>query len=138
MLPDPKLRAIARARALRQELFTRYSLAFLKFTWRLTSGTVRLIFRRCLAAAQAVAITVRRRRALAELQRLDERTLKDIGLTRGDLPLVAESYARGFRYTPESAPSVERGELDRASPTIQRRNAEMDGSPARLRAPTSQ
>ena len=53
---------------------------------------------RLLALGRSVACWWRRDQALRELASLDSRTLKDIGLRRGDIWAAAQAYACGTVY----------------------------------------
>lgn len=69
----------------------------------------------------------RRRSALSELQALDGRTLKDLGLHRGQLWFVADAWARGVPYHDPTTTQYVRQQQDR-SPS-QGLLASMDGRP---------
>ena len=57
-------------------------------------------------AARRIAHWNRRRRVMHALGALDSRTLKDIGLYRGDLVTVADSVALGLNPRPADAPQA--------------------------------
>jgi uncharacterized protein YjiS (DUF1127 family) len=51
-----------------------------------------------------------RRKAIAELQRLDDRLLADIGISRGQIPQVVDGLGRPQARMTRSKPSVSPGE----------------------------
>lgn len=55
-----------------------------------------------------------RGRAIAELERLDDRLLADIGISRGQIPQVVEGLCRPQSRMTRSQPSVSQGEKQRA------------------------
>lgn len=62
------------------------------------------LWRMGVAAWGFIARPFRRRSALTELQALDRRTLKDLGLHRGQLWFVADAWARGVAYHDPTSP----------------------------------
>jgi uncharacterized protein YjiS (DUF1127 family) len=85
------------------------------------------LWRMAVAAWGLLARPFRRRSALSELQALDGRTLKDLGLHRGQLWFVADAWARGVPYHDPTTTQNVRQQQDR-SPS-QGLLASMDGRP---------
>lgn len=54
-----------------------------------------------------------RRKAIQELQRLDDRLLKDIGLTRNDIPRMVEELSKPSRRRKTESPATVSSPADR-------------------------
>ena len=68
--------------------------------WARRAGrrSISLLSRSLLAVGRSIACRWRRDQALREFASLDARTLKDVGLHRGDAWAVAQAYACGAVY----------------------------------------
>ena len=62
------------------------------------AGLLSLVWDLPLSALRRTRQAWRRRAALSELGALDDRTLKDIGLHRGEIGFAADAYAREETY----------------------------------------
>ncbi len=96
---------LIRTRHLRDEALRRALGAASRSACRLLGAAGRWVAAGIRAAVAAVIVWHRRRTALAELHRLDRRTLKDIGLNNGDFWRIADAYAH--RQPLHRAPSAE-------------------------------
>lgn len=82
---------IARGRSARAKAISAALTSAAKGVWTLSRWAGRGLGRAGRAVASGVIRSHRRRVAIRQLQALDDRLLKDIGVSRGQIPLVVEA-----------------------------------------------